>query len=464
MKKSLMGSVLAVLTSLSLSAEANPQLLAIGSLAGIHDLSGLTGTLENGVDSADVLGGVGSGLAYAGHNQFLALPDRGPNAATWNAELDNTTSYIARVHTLTMKLTDQPSAGLPMTLTPRLDDTALLFSLSPLFYGDQVPALNKHQRHYFSGRSDNFGAGVSTDPRNGRLDPEGIRVGHNGKIYISDEYGPYLYEFNRHTGNRTRIFKLPAAFNAEHLSAKGDEEITDNDKGRVANKGMEGLAITPDGKWLVGFEQSPLIQDGGDGGRANRIIAVDLHAGKTRQYVYDNYLANKDKSYNSSEILAINNHEFLVLERDGKGLGDDSQASVKRIFKINLKHATDIGPLNISGEASLLPYAVEKTLFLDLKTLLNDYGIASSDIPAKLEGMAFGDDVISKGVTYHTLWIANDNDFLPTVAGPNKFFVFGFTDQDLTALGVEGGLVQPNYDPMKPMRPWSFRRRLSILQ
>lgn len=37
-----------------------------------------------------------------------------------------------------------------------------------------------------------------------------------------------------------------------------------------------------------------------------------------------------------SEITAINDHEFLVLERDGKGLGDGSNAVVKTLFKIDL--------------------------------------------------------------------------------------------------------------------------------
>jgi hypothetical protein len=40
-----------------------------------------------------------------------------------------------------------------------------------------------------------------------------------------------------------------------------------------------------------------------------------------------------------------------------------------------------------------------------------------------------------KGQTVHTLWIANDNDFLQDLSGPNsnpnQFFVFGFTDADL---------------------------------
>jgi hypothetical protein len=48
------------------------------------------------------------------------------------------------------------------------------------------------------------------------------------------------------------------------------------------------------------------------------------------QYAYDNYIAAFAKTYNSSEILALNSHEFLVLERDGKGLGVNSVAVVKQ--------------------------------------------------------------------------------------------------------------------------------------
>ena len=59
------------------------QLIAIGTLngssAGVNkDLSGLTGLLENGI-AGNFLGGIGSGLAYAGGNTFIATPDRGPN-------------------------------------------------------------------------------------------------------------------------------------------------------------------------------------------------------------------------------------------------------------------------------------------------------------------------------------------------------------------------------------------------
>ena len=59
----------------------------------------------------------------------------------------------------------------------------------------------------------------------------------------------------------------------------GNDEITGNTVGRTANKGMEGLAITPDGRTLVGIMQTALIQDFNQGGAAAnllRIVAIDV--------------------------------------------------------------------------------------------------------------------------------------------------------------------------------------------
>ena len=427
------------------NAQAAVDLIAVGSVSGTYqDLAHETaGALENGV-AGNRLGGIGSALAYAGGTVFLALPDRGPNAVTYDPTIDNTASYIPRFHTFDLSLAPNPnypdeSGSLPFVLTPTLRKTTLLSSPTPLVYGaGGEPALNTKHAHYFTGRSDGFDpAKPSTNPSNARLDPEGIRVSKDGlTVFISDEYGPYVYQFNRLTGQRIRSFRLPEEFAVTALSSQGASEISDNSDGRVANKGMEGLSITPDGKTLVGFEQSPLIQDGGDGGRANRVVTIDIATGKTHQYVYDNNLLDKGKNYNSSEILAVNSHEFLVLERDGKGLGDGSKAVVKRLYKFNLAGAADVS--GMSGEANLLPYAMAKTLFLDIKAALNAKGIADEEVPAKLEGAAFGDDIAIGGQNMHTLYIANDNDFDAGGDNPNKFFVFAFSDDDL-----------PGYVPQK---------------
>ena len=105
------------------------------------------------------------------------------------------------------------SSGLPFSITPTLTDTTLLYSSKPLNYAaNGAPAQNDATHYYFSGRSDNFASGASTNPDNARLDPEGVRVSNDGKsVFISDEYGPYVYQFDRATGERIKTFELPAS-------------------------------------------------------------------------------------------------------------------------------------------------------------------------------------------------------------------------------------------------------------
>jgi hypothetical protein len=82
------------------------------------------------------------------------------------------------------------------------------------------------------------------------------------------------------------VFTLPGVFAVTQLRANRDDEIAANTSGRVSNKGLEGLAIAPDGNTLYGAMQSPLAQDGGTNGAFTRIVALDLATGLTRQLVY----------------------------------------------------------------------------------------------------------------------------------------------------------------------------------
>ncbi|MFT4076424.1 MAG: esterase-like activity of phytase family protein [Asticcacaulis sp.] len=419
------------------SAAAEPRLIATLDIdASRHDLATQTeGALEDGV-SGSILGGLGSGLAYAGGDTFLMLPDRGPNATPYDASVDNTTRYYNRFHSFRFQL-ESSNGGLPFTVKETLEATTLLWSSTALTYKGEAPTLNAAGRFYFNGRSDQFDvAKGSVNPANARFDPEGIRVSADGKsVFVSDEYGPCLYQFDRATGQRLKSFVLPAKFAAAHLSSKGDEEIAGNDSGRVANKGMEGLAITPDGRTLVGIMQSPLAQDGGTKAPYVRILTVDIATGATHEYAYglsNIGTAEKPKYAGISEIVAVNDHQFLIDERDGKGRGAGGEPAFKNLFLIDLKDAVDVSGL--TGAEALAGKAVSKTVFLDMVATLKAGGIDHDAIPEKIEGVSFGPDVTLNGAATHTLWIASDNDFLSTLDGkpnPNSLYVFGFSDTDL---------------------------------
>ena len=428
---------------------ASPTLIAVGTISGFYEdfATQTSAPLEDGV-RGNRLGGIGSGLAYLGGDFFLALPDRGPNAVAFNPCSDDTVTYINRFHTVHMSLSpsDPAAGGLPFTVTPMVLDTTLLSSKTPLVYGsgcgllgDGTPELNATDHtNYFTGRSDGFDPLLpSTNPGNARFDTEGIRASNNlHRVYISDEYGPYVYEFDRLSGQRVRAFTLPKKFAITKLFAQGALEIASNSVGRVTNKGMEGLAITPDGRMLVGAMQSPLAQDGGDvKGGVTRIVTIDIPTGKTHEYAYQLDAGTKTTI---SEIVAVNNHEFLVDERDSKGLGDDSQAVFKKLYKIDLANAFDVSDL--SGQANLAPHAVPKGQpFLDIVAALTGAGFNPFDIPAKIEGLAFGQDIKVGNQVKHTLYVVNDNDYSPvvtnthgtTTSNPNRIFVFAFSDTDL---------------------------------
>lgn len=366
----------------------------------------------------------------------------------FHSTIDDTVSYINRFHTINMELSSSPNAlGLPFSVTPKMQATTLLWSRTPLVYGtgdaivkSGVPPLNNAFQHFFTGRSDNFDASQNSGNRaNARYDTESIRVSNDGKnVFISDEYGPYIYQFNRSTGERIASFTLPNEFYVATPGPTTTSETSLNSSGRTPNKGMEGLALTPDGKTLVGIIQAALLQDTAAAKKLLRIVTIDIaSATVTHEYAY-----KLTTGSGVSEILALNNHEFLVDERDGDGREGGSNpnlsstpAQFKQVFKIDLENAYDVSGLD---GATALTHAVNKTLFLDIVQVLTANGLnATYDIPSKIEGMTFGKDVRKKGQIIHTLWIANDNDFVlatadtPAVQNPNEFFVFGFTDADL---------------------------------
>ena len=81
------------------------------------------------------------------------------------------------------------------------------------------------------------------------FDPEGFVVHPETQHFlVSDEYGPSLYEFDRH-GVRVRTFTIPANLIPRNATTGTPNYAGDdgNTAGKRTNRGFEGLAISPDG-------------------------------------------------------------------------------------------------------------------------------------------------------------------------------------------------------------------------
>jgi hypothetical protein len=178
-------------------------------------------------------------------------------------------------------------------------------------------------------------SGAVIAPSADGIDSEGLVLAADGTFWVSDEYGPHIAHFDASGKTIERINPFG--------TGTGGRKIPAVFANRRANRGMEGLAITPDGKTLVGMMQSPMYNPTKAAVASSlvlRILTFDIASGATKQYAY---LMDNLTLTGVSDIVAVNATTFLTIERDGLfGGSATSPAAFKKVFKIDLSSATDI--------------------------------------------------------------------------------------------------------------------------
>ncbi|NIJ43807.1 hypothetical protein FHR24_000246 [Wenyingzhuangia heitensis] len=269
------------------------------------------------------------------------------------------------------------------------------------------------------------------------LDSEGLVALKDETFWVSDEYGPHIAHFDT-TGKQLERLS-PKGITGE----SGDRKLPAVFATRWANRGMEGLAVTPDETTLVGIMQSTLYNpskaDVADF-TITRIVTFNIATGATKQYLY-----KQEKAKNSnSEIVALSNTEFLLVERDGAFTKDTDKSEVqKHIYKIDISNATDVSDVAdttngklINGKtieqctwdelttAGIVP--VTKMLAVDLIAELGDYP------HDKLEGIWL--------INSNTIGVINDDDFA-VWTGDNSATIQKYISKTETAENIDGNTL-----------------------
>lgn len=366
------------------------ELIGTASIPGdARDRSGLGGVLEDGTPR-DILGAFGSGIAWTGSGtRYVSVCDRGPK--------DGATTFADRLEWFDMSVdpTRMPAFELALLETTLLTDES----------GRQL-----------TGSTAAFD--VEHPERGLRFDPESVRVSNRGTLFISDEYGPWIVEVTV-SGRIMRRLAVPPEFSCAVPAVANEEKLGANKKGRVSNRGFEGLALAPDCKTLFALPQGALIQDGGRKGRTCRLLQIDVESGATRTFAV--VLDDATRSFN--EIVAVDDHRFLAIERDHEA---GKKARVKRVELLDIRGASDVSKLEqLDGDelpAGVVPVA--KARFIDL--LVERFGLAGGTFPEKIEGLTFGPDLHDGR---HLLIVASDND--QENSSPSWFYAFAISKNAL---------------------------------
>lgn len=353
------------------SRSGSVELIAMGTISGTAgDRSTGSEPLEEGTP-ANRIGGF-SAIEYAGRdNLYWVLADRGP--------ADGAASFPCRVQLIELKIDRKAQAIQPLVVeTVMLKDE----SGKPLVGSLQALPPNRFER-------------------GNALDPEGLRVTDAGDFIISDEYGPGIDLFAP-DGTRRKSWKLPEA-----MQLTREKSLESASDGTMPNRGLEGVAISPDGTSITAAMQGPLIQDSRPEGKKRfsdfvRLIQIDLKQNKsTSHFVYP----LSHPSSGISEILSYAASEFLVLERDGD---KRPAAKYKAIYLTKLDSATDVASLEKIPSRHLPDdiRTARKELFIDL--LDERWAIPKLHLMEKPEGLAWGPNLDDGR---RLLIVCFDNDF-----------------------------------------------------
>ncbi|MDQ1186198.1 esterase-like activity of phytase family protein [Agrobacterium larrymoorei] len=419
---------------------ANKGLVAVGRIpASQRDKFGETFGSGSGM-AIDVTSWKTEGDGYRG--SLWLLPDRGYN-------VEGTTDYNARINKIDVTLIPATGASLPADkqqsgVQASLADTVLLTDEQ----GKNMTGLDPEA----GTRPATATAPVLPFASTGKvsLDAEAVVRLADGSFLISDEYGPYIYHFSAE-GKMISATQPPKAllpmrkgeinFSSNNVGEGGKKpDPKDPETGRQNNQGLEGMSLTPDGKYLIAVLQSATRQDGGDSSSTRdhtRALVYDAsdvdHLKLVHEYVVPlPKFEGKDKKLVAaqSEILALSDKAFLMLARDsnnGQGLKGDTSV-YRKIELVDVSGATDIAggefddvkPVAPKGvlDSAIKPAVLHDFIDLNDAKELARFGLHNgapndkNNLSEKWEAMSIASVLDPTSPDDYFLFVANDNDFL----------------------------------------------------
>ena len=283
------------------------------------------------------------------------------------------------------------------------------------------------------------------------IDAESLQFTRDGHFYIGDEYAAHVYYFDA-KGRLQGVIVPPAAVVPRTDGHIDFGSLNPPQSGRRNNQGIEGMSLSPDGTRLFVALQSALIQDSAHGdaaGRINtRVLVYDVSHDPVPTRAIGHYVTQlpayndrgdgkaANKTAAQSEIRALNEHQFLMLSRDGNGLGTDNDKPIvyKSVLLVDTLDATNLigseyetgtasvlrSPDSVELKAGIKPTSSHELINLLNRSQLSRFGLNVDTRPKnqpltlseKWEAMDLAPAFDPSHPQDYFLFVGNDNDFI----------------------------------------------------
>lgn len=258
------------------------------------------------------------------------------------------------------------------------------------------------------------------------FDLESFRRVSDGTYWFGDEFGPYLL----HTNANGQLLEAPIPL--PNFLKLGDRPLiqspdnpafanlaTDQERVAAANLprsgGFEGMALNTSGTKLYPLLEKPVVSDP----QRDRLLIYEFDLASKRYTGKVFAYRLEDPSHAIGDFTAINDSEFIVIERDNRQ-GDPNNpsfsdpAQFKRLYKVDLRQLDETGfvkkellvdllnipdPQGLGGNGTVngrftFPFVtIEDVLPVDATTLLvindNNYPFSSGRTPGKPDDSEF---------------------------------------------------------------------------
>lgn len=292
------------------------------------------------------------------------LPDRGRNDPEAGLFYD----YAGRVERMQLRIdttSGKPGALGTLSMVPDRGVVLKDFNGQPFTGADPGDHTITQREVVLPSPASGAGAGKVS------LDAESLQFTADGHFYVGDEYTANVYYFDAQ-GQLQGVIVAPSAIRPQREGKPAFGSLAPPQSGRRNNQGVEGMALSPDRTRLFVALQSATLQDSAQGnaaGRINtRVLVYDVTTSPTPQQPIGHYVmalpayahdgkGKLDRTAAQSELRALDDHRFLLLARDGNGLGKDGDDPIvyKSVLLVDVADATNLaGSHYETGTASVL--------------------------------------------------------------------------------------------------------------